>query len=482
MQKVQSLTTQQEFSFNPEKHQYTLNGLVIPSVTQIIRCVLPNNLVNIPPHILQEAAQRGTEIHSEIETGFIQSIEANWIEKNIDRKNCDFEKMFYCELAGLIFAGTADIVGGNILYDIKTQSTPDLLSWTLQLNLYNVFFQKEKLQVLHTPKSGNYKTFDIPVLPIEKLNEVIFAYTNNQLLRSDFMEEKKAISTVQPIKLELVVTKQNIGELTTNAIELKALVKKQLEYYTLDNYNSGNISIAKKDKAELNRAAKMLNDKRIEIERAFMNPIEEFKLTVNDTVKLIKECSAKIDGIVKGVEQEEKQNKKALLQEYFFTLNFNLVDFEKIFNEKWLNKTAKIEEIKKEINDRIEKIKSDLTVLDHIGEAEAKNFYLSVLDLDAALNKANEIKANRERLLKIEAEKQAPINITPQETSTPLVEEDAQEVIDISNLTAKQETEAPSNEPEKQDMYCVTFKATGTKEQLEKLQHFMNSEKIEYQF
>ena len=73
-----------------------------------------------------------------------------------------------------------------------------------------------------------------------------------------------------------------------------------------------------------------------------------------------------------------------------------------LFNPKWLNKTTKLKDIQNEIHERIEKITADLTVLDRIGEAEAKQYYLSTLNLDAALAKADEIKANRARLAAVE--------------------------------------------------------------------------------
>jgi hypothetical protein len=53
-------------TFNEEKHEYQLNGVVIPSVTQIINSVLrPFEKIN--PAVLERAAWRGTCIHKMIE-------------------------------------------------------------------------------------------------------------------------------------------------------------------------------------------------------------------------------------------------------------------------------------------------------------------------------------------------------------------------------------------------------------------------------
>jgi len=100
--------------------------------------------------------------------------------------------------------------------------------------------------------------------------------------------------------LELVVSEKTLGSLTTNAIQIRDMVKSTLPMYDISNYNDDNIDQAKRDKAALNKAAKLLNSKRLEIEKEFMKPFGEFKEVVAETVKLIGECSAKIDTVVKS--------------------------------------------------------------------------------------------------------------------------------------------------------------------------------------
>mgnify|MGYP000078058716 FL=1 len=300
-----------EFTFDDRFHVYRLNGKIIPSVTKIVRTVTGQDLSHIPPDVLSSAAERGTAIHKEIETGAIQSFEAKWIEQNIVRASCQFEQQFYQTVGDFTYAGTADIVAGDTLFDIKTQKAADILSWALQLNLYNLFFKKKYLKVLHTPNTGNFSIVDIPLLSMLQIQEVISVYLQGVLLREDFMntqEDKKEVVEIPPLELSLKVVEQNIGTLNTNAAQLLERVKERLAFYSIDRYSGENIAEAKKDKAELNNAAQMLNAERIRIEKEFMKPIETFKATVSETVNLIKECSAKIDVIVKEVEQKEKDH------------------------------------------------------------------------------------------------------------------------------------------------------------------------------
>jgi phosphoglycerate-specific signal transduction histidine kinase len=75
---------------------------------------------------------------------------------------------------------------------------------------------------------------------------------------------------IQEKDLELVVSAKTLGSLTTNAIQIRDLVKNALPKYDISNYNENNIDVAKKDKAMLNNASKVLNNKRIELEKEFL--------------------------------------------------------------------------------------------------------------------------------------------------------------------------------------------------------------------
>lgn len=488
------MTAKDNFTFDERFHVYRLNGNIIPSVTKIIRTVAGKDLSHIPPDVLKKAAERGTTIHKEIEIGTIQSIEAQWIEKNIIRAECQFEQRFYHTVKEFTYAGTADIVASNTLFDIKTQRDADMLSWTLQLNFYNLFFKKNSLKVLHTPNTGNFSIVDIPLLSIAQIQEVIEAYLQGIRLREDFMntkESKKEVPAVSapPLELTLKVVEQNIGTLNTNAAQLFERVKERLTWYSIDRYSSDNIAAAKQDKAKLNNAAQLLNAERIRIEKEFMKPIETFKTTVSETVNLIKECSAKIDVIVKEVEQKEKDEKKAIIIEYFESLHFSPVDFDMLFNPKWLNKTTKLKDIQDEIRGRIEKIKADLTVLDRIGEAEAKQYYLSTLNLDAALAKADEIKANREWLAAVE-KTQGEQNKTQFEREKEQLDREASGEEIPSKPDAYYSPEPPLQEPvqekaiqpENEQKLQVTFTVVGTSDQLTALQSYMENAQLRYTF
>lgn len=62
---VPNITT--ELEFNEEKHRYTLDGKVLPSVTKLLDT---GDYANVDSEILKRACERGHEIHKELELYF----------------------------------------------------------------------------------------------------------------------------------------------------------------------------------------------------------------------------------------------------------------------------------------------------------------------------------------------------------------------------------------------------------------------------
>ena len=243
--------------------------------------------------------------------------------------------------------------------------------------------------------------------------------------------------------LSLIIKEKTLGSLVTNAKDIKAYVEEKLKEYSVDNY-TGDAKQAAKDKAEINAAIKTLNDRRIALEKEWNMPFAEFKNIISETCDMMKTASGKLDVIVKAKEEEEKAQKKAQIIELWNGKNFNLVSLDRIFNAKWLNKTTKLAAVDAEIDTIIKNITGDLASLDAFGEDTAilKDLYLSTLNLQQTLNKGAELKANRERLAQLEAEKKAREEKEKAENETFGIQEE--------------ETKEPENTPV-EDTYNVNF-------------------------
>lgn len=220
-------------------------------------------------------------------------------------------------------------------------------------------------------------------------------------------------TAVQPLteqSLALNVLDLTFGTLTTNALQLHDYVAATLERYTPENYSEDNVEQAKADRAILNKAAKELNDRRIQIEREWNAPLQEFKGIVGDTVKMISDGSAKIDAVVKGVESKAKAEKRAAIEELWERKGITLLPLSKLWDDKWLNKTKRLPAIEKEIGEKLLKIEAELDTLAAVDTEDGevlRAYYLDCLDLQRTLAYSATLKNNRQRLQEEQARRQA---------------------------------------------------------------------------
>lgn len=233
------------------------------------------------------------------------------------------------------------------------------------------------------------------------------------------------VSELQASQLELVVSEKTIGSLTTNAKQIRDLVVASLPRYDIANYSTDDIPKAKADKALLNKAAKTLNDKRIEFEREFMAPFGEFKEVVTETVKAIKEAVGKIDTVIKEDEDRAKSEKREAVEHLAEECGLEElgIHLNQIFNDKWLNKSTSLKSIEKEMRERIATITSDLETLKSFAEDYDVLVvrYKENLNLQETVRYANQLKEQREAAKNVEAAKtvQQPEQPTPEPVAQP---------------------------------------------------------------
>ena len=283
---------------------------------------------------------------------------------------------------------------------------------------------------------------------------------------------------LQENSLQLAVTEKTLGALTTNALQIKEYVEEILPRYDIANYNEDNIDQAKKDKAVLNKASKALNDKRIEIEKEFVKPLAEFKDVVTATCKMIGDCSSKIDSVVKQSEQQYKDKKKVEAQAHFDDNNTNLIVFDKIFNQSWLNKSTTIKSVKSEIDNILKRVDGEIKSLETFSEDKdvLVTYYKDSLNIGNTIQYANRLKEQRERVA--EAEKaRAEAEEAKRAAEDVIKNQPAQSIPFVEPESPKQETSIPAAQPE---LLTRAFKVTTTKENIIALGEFMNANSINF--
>lgn len=164
-----------------DTHTYLYDGLMLPSVTQILSVRYKNDYASVPPAVLNNAAQRGTAVHKAIEnfnvSGYDDGSEAVRNFKFL-QKQYGFE-VLDSELPIVIFKDDMPIACGRLdmtmlmdgetgIADIKTVSALNKEKIAYQLNLYRIGLMQSYgvdakfLKIIHL-RDGIRKVIDCPV-------------------------------------------------------------------------------------------------------------------------------------------------------------------------------------------------------------------------------------------------------------------------------------------------------------------------------
>ena len=167
--------------FFPETHTYLYDGLILPSVTQILGVKYKNDYASVPPAVLNNASKRGTAVHKAIEnfnvSGYDDGSEAVRNFKFL-QKQYGFE-VLDSELPIVIFKDDMPIACGRLdmtmlmdgetgIADIKTVSALNKEKIAYQLNLYRIGLMQSYgvdakfLKIIHL-RDGIRKVIDSPV-------------------------------------------------------------------------------------------------------------------------------------------------------------------------------------------------------------------------------------------------------------------------------------------------------------------------------
>lgn len=202
------------------------------------------------------------------------------------------------------------------------------------------------------------------------------------------------------------------GKISFNYEELKQQIQTRAADYASLVYTDDQIANAKKDRADLNRLKKALNDERIRQEKEYMQPFNTFKTQVGELVKIIDKSVSVVDKQVKEFEEQKKAEKLQQIQDYFnsktFPGNFDGLSFKQFFDEKWLNASVSMKSIQEAIDTKMEQIAKDLAVIGSLPSYafEARECYLDTLDLARAVSEAHGLQEQAEKRAAWEVEQQ----------------------------------------------------------------------------
>lgn len=194
-----------KIDFNEEKHEYSVNGVKVPSVSEILAPLSAERYAELNPYMLQAAAEKGRLVHEacelidygenpEIEPDimgyvkayydFLMTYKPNW--QFIEKIVCSYRWAPVKDEDNILYAGTLDrygtINGKGAVVDIKTYSsltTDSLINASCQTYLYRTALEEPlvgiigntkeaidamyniKRYVLHLKKDGTWRLVDL---------------------------------------------------------------------------------------------------------------------------------------------------------------------------------------------------------------------------------------------------------------------------------------------------------------------------------
>ena len=268
----------------------------------------------------------------------------------------------------------------------------------------------------------------------------------------------------------------------TNGEELKAWLSKKLTQYNALVVTPETIKAAKDDKEKLTKLRTALEERRKEVKRQCMAPYEDFERKYKELLVLIDEPIGKIDTQIKALDEQEQQEKYNRVKDYFGCCMASSLDvpidvnFDRILNPKWKNKTIKADTLEKEIWDTLCRIKADVEELNsyYTGSPHytaIMNTYMQGYDKACALAYAAALIQQEQRRQEAQRAVQQPVR-EPEPTPPPAYEPAPEPPV--------QEPSAPAQNV--RTFSGALYLSNCTKEQLIGLRDYMRANRITFTF
>ena len=214
-------------------------------------------------------------------------------------------------------------------------------------------------------------------------------------------------------------TEENsIKQIDWNFDELKKEITEKTEMYDSLVYTDETIKEAKNDRAKLNKLIKALEDERKNVKKRMLEPYTKFESQVKELVSLILNANSNIDSQVKSYEQKKRDEKLEKVREIYEKAMSvegaegiaDILPFERVFKESYLNSSTTFKLITNEIEDLRDRVRHDLEVINEDAseyQFEMKQAYLKNLDMTEALSVKQKHEENARKKAEYEAQRKA---------------------------------------------------------------------------
>lgn len=258
---------------------------------------------------------------------------------------------------------------------------------------------------------------------------------------------------------------KSLAPVKFNYEDIKKWVTEKSSEYKSIVYTPETITLAKQDRATLNKVSEAINNEKKRIKNELLKPYVDFENKCKELMAIVDDASKTIDKQVKEFEEKEQNAKKEQIKAVFdaYIGDYkDLILFDLIFNPRWLNKTYTMKKIEEEINHLVVKTSDDMKVLkgqinDEVILKQVQAFYFShIADPDCLSGSLkygmNVIESNR----KLEELKQ--------------------------QQESKKEVQSPNTQPAstQEQLQVIDFRVWVTQEQKMKIRDFLIQNNIKY--
>lgn len=254
-----------------------------------------------------------------------------------------------------------------------------------------------------------------------------------------------------------VVVNQIPGTISWNFEEIKKRLNEELTVYQQTAYTDDTIKTAKGDVADLRKLAKAIEDRRKEVKEKCLEPYTPIEAQAKELIDLIEKPIQAINEQVKDYERRRKEKVRAEINAYWTQKAESLPEDirekarKAIYDDRWENATATKKSWREGIENGIQKILDEIGTIKSFAsefEEDMLTVYKVDLSLQKAIQKMNELNAQKERFLEQERKRREA-----EEAERKRREEEKQRLEELAkqrDQEEQQQREAQSNIPQTQ--------------------------------
>lgn len=258
-----------------------------------------------------------------------------------------------------------------------------------------------------------------------------------------------------------VVVRQTPGSVQWNYEELKAQLTAKMEEKKAVVYTDDNIGDAKKELAALRKLREKVNERKIQIKTACLEPYEVIERQAKELMGLIdgpiEVIKAKTDDYEKRRREKKRDWALEMMRNAFSGFPKEAVEMllRRTYSKKWENATTKESEILYSIRDAKTAAEREFEVIKAVDADIRDAVYLTWVesgDFSAAMGKCEELRRQKEIILQRERQRREMERIRKEEEARRLEEKRRQAEIEKQReaIRSDEMSQANENNPERQ--------------------------------